>query len=461
LVVVPRVHTRAFAARVPGSRGRQTGQKATRERPWKPPPKNRRLTKAPRPGESRVLIIGRPNVGKSTLFNRLSGSRAAIVHPVAGTTRDRREARAELAGLFFTVEDTAGLDESVSKERVVVVSEDVSEGRVNDLTFAAFADADVVLFVVDVAAGLTFMDTHYANIVRKNAGKSPKKPKVFLVANKADSHWAKGYTDELEVALSEFHELGFGDPCPLCAENGDGIAGLFDILKDHVKEVDHEAAAAAALAEQMGHTYAGEEGGLRIQAAWEDDDTDEENSHLEIRSDGSDDDDDSEFGSSDENAAFLEDEHGEDTSDDEEEVHSEEDESEHVHSRSSPIDARNNNNALVQMFDDERLVRVPAGGLAVDDEETSSSPNWHANKKALPRRFQVAIVGVPNVGKSTLMNQLLGKERVLTGPTPGLTRDSISVPFSYEGWNIRLVDTAGIRKVDIYILLVRNSRIHI
>jgi small GTP-binding protein len=375
--LVPNVFARSFAARVPGKRGQKTKKGIQTERPWKPPPKNRRRTKLPMPGESRVLLIGRPNVGKSTLFNRLSGSRAAIVHPVAGTTRDRREARAELAGLFFTIEDTAGLDTSLSKEKIL--PEDVSEGRVNDLTFSAFADADVILFVCDVQEGVTFMDQHYANIVRKNAGKSPKKPKVFLVANKADSHWAKGYTDELDIALSEFHELGFGDPCPLCAENGDGIAGIFDILKDHVKEVDHEAVAAAAalqLSEVEGAEL-GDAGGYF--QSWEDA-SDGENDD----SDAFDDDDDiDDFVGLTDEEVWMEDLHDDDEFDDQSD-------DENI---TGPL-GEEGGNSMQQLLEDE-LVRVPSDGVPVEEEAASSK--WHRNTKELPRKFQMAIVGVPNV----------------------------------------------------------------
>ncbi len=253
-----------------------------------------------------VAIIGRPNVGKSTLFNRLVGKRLAIVHDTPGVTRDRRIGEASLYGLEFTVVDTAGLEEAFDES---------VEGRMRLQTQTALAEADVALMLIDARAGVTPLDAHFAAHLRK--GKTP----VILVANKCEGRaGAPGLYDSFS--------LGMGEPVAISAEHGEGLAELFDALLPFARTAGLPAA-------------------------------------------------------------------------------------------------------------DEPVVEPePLPGdeeAAVDDEGAE-------------RTIQLAIVGRPNVGKSTLVNRLLGEERMLTGPEAGLTRDAIAVEWQHGGRPVRLVDTAGLRR---------------
>lgn len=261
-----------------------------------------------------VAIIGRPNVGKSTLFNRLAGKAIALVDDTPGVTRDRREGKGRIGPLSFRVIDTAGLEEAF---------DDSLEARMRRQTERALADSDVALFLIDARSGLTPMDRHFAQWLRR--GKTP----VILVANKCEGRAAQG-------GLYEAFELGFGDPIPLSAAHGEGMADLVEALLPF--EPSDES---------------GEDGGA---SAGDDD------------------------------GAFKP---GED-----------------------------------------------------DDEDALAK----AEADAAARPIQLAIVGRPNVGKSTLVNALIGEDRVLTGPEPGVTRDAISVEWSWKGQPIRLVDTAGLRR---------------
>ncbi len=238
-----------------------------------------------------VAIMGRPNVGKSTLFNRLVGRKIALVDDQPGVTRDRREGEARLGDLRFRVFDTAGLDD---------IRGDSLEARMSAQAETAVDDSDVVLFVIDARAGVTPTDREFATRVRRRG-----KP-VILVANKAEGRQ--------EAGLFEAFELGFGDPLPISAEHGEGLDLLYDALLPYAEEK------AEAEAE-------GEEG--------------------EDRADG-------------------------------------------------PL--------------------------------------------------RLAIIGQPNAGKSTLVNTILGEERMLTGPEAGITRDAISTEFDWRGHKIKLWDTAGIRR---------------
>ena len=148
-----------------------------------------------------VAIVGRPNVGKSTLFNRLAGRRLAIVHDTPGVTRDWRRAPAGIGRLSFEIMDTAGLDD---------VDESVLEGRMRDQTLQAISRATAVLFVIDARVGVTPMDEHFAQIVRASG-----KP-VVLVANKCEGHAA-------HLGLTEAYSLGLGEPLALSAEHGQGL----------------------------------------------------------------------------------------------------------------------------------------------------------------------------------------------------------------------------------------------
>ena len=167
-----------------------------------------------------VAIVGRPNVGKSTLFNRLTESRQAIVDDTAGTTRDRQYGKVEWGGREFSIVDTGGW---------VVNSEDIFEGEINKQVALAIEQADVILFVVDAMNGVTDLDDHVAEILRKS-----KKP-VMLVANKVDSNdWLYN--------VPEFYSLGLGDPYPVSAVSGYGTGDFLDdvVAKFPEKEDDNE-----------------------------------------------------------------------------------------------------------------------------------------------------------------------------------------------------------------------------
>lgn len=251
----------------------------------------------------RIAIIGRPNVGKSTLFNRLVGRKLAIVHDKPGVTRDRREAPAKLYNLKLSVIDTAGYEYS---------KEDSLEKRMWQQTERAINDADVTLFLFDARDGVQPYDEHLAGMVRHSG-----KP-VVLLANKCEGKLQ-------EDSIHEAFKLGLGMPIPFSAEHGLGLADLYEALKpeaDKLKECEER-----------------------------------EEENLEA---------------------------------------------------------------------------------AVNDSEEDE-----AYKK---RPIQLAIVGRPNVGKSTLVNALLKDERMLTGPEAGVTRDAIASEWTYDGRKINLVDTAGLRK---------------
>ena len=258
-----------------------------------------------------VAIVGRPNVGKSTLFNRLVGKRLALVDDTPGVTRDWRAASARVGGLDFVVVDTAGLEEAF---------DDSLEARMRRQTEQAVERADVVLLVIDARAGLTPLDRHFALWLRK-AG-TP----VLVVANKCEGRAST-------PGLLESFELGLGDPIQLSAEHGEGLADLVEALLPFAPP-EPEAAAASA-------------------------------------------------------------------------------------PEPAPSD--------------------DAGEADEDGEETEKAED-------LSRPLNLAIVGRPNVGKSTLLNSLIGEERVLTGPEAGMTRDAITVEWHWRDRLVKLVDTAGLRR---------------
>ncbi|MCH2486399.1 MAG: ribosome biogenesis GTPase Der [Erythrobacter sp.] len=250
-----------------------------------------------------VIIIGRPNVGKSTLFNRLIGKKLALVDDQPGVTRDRRMGDAEIAGLQFTVVDTAGWEDE---------DPDSLPGRMRAQTEVSLEGADAALFVIDARAGLTPLDEEIGRWLRQ------QDVPVVLVANKAEGRAG-------EAGMFESYGLGLGEPVPLSAEHGEGVADLFGALWPVIGEK----------AESKGE----------IETTEHD-----------------------------------------------------------------------------------------------DDEERPQGP------------LKLAIVGRPNAGKSTLINRLLGENRLLTGPEAGITRDSIAVDWTWtnprdgEVRDIRLIDTAGMRK---------------
>jgi GTP-binding protein len=250
------------------------------------------------PAKPEVIIIGRPNVGKSTLFNRLVGKKIALVDDQPGVTRDRRMGDASLAGLEFTVVDTAGWEDEDAE---------TLPGRMRKQTEVSVEGADAALFVIDARAGITPLDEEIARWLRT------QEIPVVAVANKAEGRAG-------DAGLFEAFSLGFGEPVALSAEHGEGVADLFDALWPIIRE------------------------------------------------------------------------------------------------------------------------KAEAEEESADDEEAEQGP------------LKLAIVGRPNAGKSTLINRLLGEDRLLTGPEAGITRDSIAVdwkwtdPKSGETRDIRLIDTAGMRK---------------
>ena len=251
----------------------------------------------------RVAIVGRPNVGKSTLFNRLVGKRHAIVDDTPGVTRDVRESAAQLGDLAFTLLDTAGWD---------TIGGEALEARMRRFTERAIGSADVVLFLIDARAGVLPLDESFANWLRKRA------EKVILVANKCEGRAGQN-------GLAEAHGLGLGQPIPISAEHAEGLSDLHEALGRHIEPMPEEEDAAPA----------------------------------------------------------------------------------------------------------------PEEAEKVLDAEAA---------EAAKRPMLLAIVGRPNVGKSTLLNRLVGEERVLTGPESGITRDSIRVEWQWRNRKIRLIDTAGMRR---------------
>ena len=245
-----------------------------------------------------VAIIGRPNVGKSTLFNRLVGKRLALVDDQPGVTRDLREGEGRLGDLTFTVIDTAGLEE---------VTDDTLPGRMRRLTERAVAQADICLFLIDARTGVTPSDQTFADMLRRSGDT------VILAANKVEGRSA-------ESGMMEGYALGLGDVIGISAEHGEGMGDLYAALVPH------------------------------------------------------------------------------------------------------------------------------ADRLAEKAQATAFQPDEEEDALAERRPLQIAIVGRPNAGKSTLVNTIVGDDRLLTGPEAGITRDAIAVTCDWGGRQFRIFDTAGLRK---------------
>lgn len=275
-----------------------------------------------------IAIVGRPNVGKSTLFNRLVGKRVALVAEQPGVTRDRRTGEARLFDLTFTVIDTAGFEQA---------EEASLEARMQEQTERAVAEADLALFLIDGRAGIMPLDRHFAQWLR--SGETP----VVLAANKCESQTG-------ESGRMEAYGLGLGEVLSLSAEHGLGMNDLYDVIR--------EAQAAANL-----------------------EDADLEEADLDD----------------------LE-------------------------------------------LDDQELDVPESEDWELDDLALEEGEEDGIEEEEAERILQLAIVGRPNVGKSTLVNRLVGEERVLTGPEAGITRDAIAIEWSYKDRPIRLIDTAGLRR---------------
>ena len=275
-----------------------------------------------------VALVGRPNVGKSTLFNRLTRTRDALVADFPGLTRDRKYGQAHLAGYDFIVIDTGGIDGT----------EEGVEEKMAEQSLLAIEEADIVLFLVDARAGLTSADIGIANYLRQRQNKT-----TVVVANKVDGIDADSH-------CAEFYQLGLGEIAQIAASQGRGIANLMEQVL-------------SPLAEKMAEK--------EEESAVENDDVSEIAQHDEW-------DEDFDF-SNEEDTALL----------------------------------------------DEELAQ----------EQTPDSQN-----------IKIAIVGRPNVGKSTLTNRILGEDRVVVYDMPGTTRDSIYIPMERDGQQYTLIDTAGVRK---------------
>ena len=259
-----------------------------------------------------LAIVGRPNVGKSTLFNRLVGKKLALVDDQPGVTRDLREGAARLGDLRFVVIDSAGLE---------MAEDDSLQGRMRRLTERAVDEADICLFVIDARAGVTAADEYFADILRKRA------KHVIVAANKAEGRAG-------EAGAMEAWGLGLGEPLRISAEHGEGMDDLYRALLPLAEQIEAE--------------------------------------------------------------------------------------------RPTPLAAETDID------------------LTEEDAETGEgAEDW---RPSAARPLQLAVIGRPNAGKSTLINKIIGEDRLLTGPEAGITRDSISVATTFMGTPMRIFDTAGMRK---------------
>ncbi len=291
-----------------------------------------------------IAIVGRTNVGKSTLFNRLCGRKAAIVHDQPGVTRDRKESEAFLYDLSFRLVDTAGLEETTSLAAAMWRQ-----------TEMAVEEADIILAVVDARSELTRLDEKMATVLRKS-----HKP-VILLANKCEGKL-------LQASLGDFYKLGLGNPVAISAEHGLGMGDLHHLLVPLIKEKQ----------------------------------SDEEN-EQDVK-----------------NAKIIKNKKSMSYADNKKMA------------EKAKTDSADEANDFDDVIDTD--LEAPVDEKARERAEKQKHP------------LKLAIVGRPNVGKSTLINQLLGKERLLTGPEAGVTRDAITIPWEWRGKSILLTDTAGLRK---------------
>lgn len=301
-----------------------------------------------------MAIVGRPNVGKSTLFNRVVGERAAIVEDRARTTRDRLYGEAEWNARRFLVVDTGGLEAG---------TDDPIEARVQDQARVAIDEADVIVFVVDAISGLTPADLEAAELLRR--AKAP----VLVAVNKADN-------PKRELEAAEFWQLGWEQTYPIAASHGRGVADLLDeIVLALPPESEEELARKQREAEAEAFAREVETGKLEPIVVGED---------------------------------------GEE------------------------LDGAE----LADLVEDEAA--ADALGEAVDDEARRWDALMAAESEAAPPA--IALVGRPNVGKSSLLNALLKQERSIVSEVPGTTRDAIDTRLPWGRTEIVLIDTAGIRR---------------
>ena len=257
-----------------------------------------------------LAIVGRPNVGKSTLFNRLIGKRVALVDDQPGVTRDLREGEARLGHVRFVAIDTAGLEEATDESL---------QGRMRKLTESAIEVADVCLFVIDSRVGVTPLDQFFAEILRKKA------KYVILAANKSEGRAS-------DAGFFESYSLGLGEPVRISAEHGEGMTDLLSQLVPIQEKLLQEVSYVSPIVD----------------------------------------------------------------------------------------------------------IDVP------NDNEDATLLSYKIPTKEKP--LQIAVIGRPNSGKSTLINKIIGEERLLTGPEAGITRDAISLQLDWQGVPVRIFDTAGMRK---------------